>query len=1380
MACWGPSRRSRGFLALLLGFMAVLLIMGVLATCFPTAAAAARPGETDPAAGFSEWPDDEIYLTTPLLAGSTPARSYSRVYEASSDLGKLTLKEEVQYAVATDQHDAIAVAAGRFLSPEKESVAQAYRNGSGIDVRMLKLPVSATLTSLANRAPGCTDFFDIAAGDLDGLLWDWERRDEVVVAYAQPGGNNKYPVRVVVLDLGAASESSPAATAQTAATAAGTLDGASILAAAILPLDNALAVATGDFDGNGLDEIAVAYLSGPSSLTIEIFRYSATRNSTGHVTRSLEPLATGSIELATVTKWLANLSAAAGDLNGDGRDELALGTANYVDGDIHEHVRVISFVEAPSGLTVRPTTITDLRSGAAQNTTGRVEVAAGLFRFDPANQFDLQRRQIAVAYSHLDNVVLRTIEYQSDLTDTLSPPVNLPGKPAVFSLATGRFQGPVTATNGDPSWSVAAISWDGASNVCSLALFQTASGAAPTLRSQLQYTTPTPPYSAGNRLGLTAFDYDGDNMFLGAPVHFTVQDLVNADFILQEPPKHAYYDEAEEEVVNVSRSDDFHISLTSTAGKTVEASSKDTASYALGHSREWSAGGTAGGGINIGILKLGAEVTTEFDSTLKNDYSKNQSYYNSSYQESSYTFTANTNRDDYVVAQMQIYDIWRYRIYGMEADSETYPFMDFILPGPVSGQRVQSGGLNLDWYQPVHENGNILSYPQHSPYLPPDLGSYTLPNESVFKGLMYGGNVLSFFDGNSDSTSLQWSSASGGGSERSYSRTLSKSSSLKITAKVTAEIFSANLSASGSYAIGSSEDNSWGDTKTSDVKVSNSTGFVLNKPAGDSSKAYGFYPLIYTTNDGTMKATYYVDPLASEYGKYWWLENYGLKPDLALNLPLRFLATSGDWVPNERDTRKKMRGFFVKGYDDQAQTYYDVRSSALLQNQTVTLQARVYNYAVENGATTVVPDDAKVRFSYVPFDASSYSEVGARVPIGETTLLQPLPAQQMTTVSMEWTPPSLGAEVSKQQYRIYVELDPDDDIDEKYETEAAGDLDPGQNNEGYSDVTVVKSALAGSGDSEPGDVGIGPDTMTVVNADGEVVGGDVAAYRDEPLRVGVMVTSDKASLESSYVLLYDGDPDQDGVLIGIQEVFTGDPEGTTVWFDWMPTLEGSHHLYSKVLQSVHDTAPGNNVGVLEIIILEREQGEPGPFTDVPSDHAYATAINELAQREIILGKGGGLFAPDESMTRQQFAKTIVKTLGLTVTGTETCPFADVEEQMGEDLFYPSKYVAVCANEGITRGLTATIFAPYDPISRQQLITMVTRAAKLPDPPADYVPTFTADQFYPEEHYLNARKAAYAGLLEGLVGIAPPYDFLTSSTRGECAQLLYNLIVFKES
>jgi hypothetical protein len=187
-----------------------------------------------------------------------------------------------------------------------------------------------------------------------------------------------------------------------------------------------------------------------------------------------------------------------------------------------------------------------------------------------------------------------------------------------------------------------------------------------------------------------------------------------------------------------------------------------------------------------------------------------------------------------------------------------------------------------------------------------------------------------------------------------------------------------------------------------------------------------------------------------------------------------------------------------------------------------------------------------------------------------------------------------------------------------------------------------------------------------------------------------------------------------------------------------------------------------------------DTSQPPVFSDV-ADSPYAAAIMELAKRGIIGGFEDGTFRPSSQVTRQQFAKMIAKTLDLTVTGAEASPFSDVTGWQGSDPFYPVKYVAVCATAGITKGITATTFKPSDSITRQQLVSMVARAAGLSDPPASYVPPFTTAQFSPNDHYVNARKAAYAGLLESLQGLGQNYDFFAPSSRGECAQLLFNLL-----
>ncbi|OFW56746.1 MAG: hypothetical protein A2133_12240 [Actinobacteria bacterium RBG_16_64_13] len=180
----------------------------------------------------------------------------------------------------------------------------------------------------------------------------------------------------------------------------------------------------------------------------------------------------------------------------------------------------------------------------------------------------------------------------------------------------------------------------------------------------------------------------------------------------------------------------------------------------------------------------------------------------------------------------------------------------------------------------------------------------------------------------------------------------------------------------------------------------------------------------------------------------------------------------------------------------------------------------------------------------------------------------------------------------------------------------------------------------------------------------------------------------------------------------------------------------------------------------------------GPrFSDVSEGSTpYWHEIEYLASLGIVTGSGTGLFHPEDGLTRQQFAKVIVLTLGLSVSEADTSPFTDVAHVPGD--FYPYHFVAAAYNAGITRGTTPTNFSPYRVLSRAQLITMVTRATQLPEPPAGFkapFPNFSAT------HFPYARRAAYAGLLDRVVGIGPSYAFAAPATRGEVCALLYVLL-----
>ena len=191
------------------------------------------------------------------------------------------------------------------------------------------------------------------------------------------------------------------------------------------------------------------------------------------------------------------------------------------------------------------------------------------------------------------------------------------------------------------------------------------------------------------------------------------------------------------------------------------------------------------------------------------------------------------------------------------------------------------------------------------------------------------------------------------------------------------------------------------------------------------------------------------------------------------------------------------------------------------------------------------------------------------------------------------------------------------------------------------------------------------------------------------------------------------------------------------------------------------------------------------FNDVPADHPYAAAIDELSTQGVVQGYTSGAFGLDEPVRRQQFAKMIVISLGLPVTEDDLCPFGDVDLG-GPDTFYPDNYVAVAAAQGIAKGSyqgTVRVFRPWESMTRGQMITMAARAADrlFPGLLADAPAGFGSLGAFDPEQSLAAGKAEYDQLLVGLVDFGPMWSPWTPATRGEVAQVLWRLrrLAFRE-
>lgn len=110
------------------------------------------------------------------------------------------------------------------------------------------------------------------------------------------------------------------------------------------------------------------------------------------------------------------------------------------------------------------------------------------------------------------------------------------------------------------------------------------------------------------------------------------------------------------------------------------------------------------------------------------------------------------------------------------------------------------------------------------------------------------------------------------------------------------------------------------------------------------------------------------------------------------------------------------------------------------------------------------------------------------------------------------------------------------------------------------------------------------------------------------------------------------------------------------------------------------------------------------FADV-AGHANQTAIEALASRGIINGKGDNRFDPNATMTRAELAAIVVRALGLTPKATNA--FTDVSSNA-----WYAGYVGTAYSYGIITGAGNGRFNPDGTITRQEAAVMVARAAKL--------------------------------------------------------------------
>ena len=119
------------------------------------------------------------------------------------------------------------------------------------------------------------------------------------------------------------------------------------------------------------------------------------------------------------------------------------------------------------------------------------------------------------------------------------------------------------------------------------------------------------------------------------------------------------------------------------------------------------------------------------------------------------------------------------------------------------------------------------------------------------------------------------------------------------------------------------------------------------------------------------------------------------------------------------------------------------------------------------------------------------------------------------------------------------------------------------------------------------------------------------------------------------------------------------------------------------------------------LLLDKDVAITASFTDVEESAWYSRAVHVLASLGILEGVGGGLFAPERSITRAEFTAIAMRFADLKTDGDN--PFSDVYE---DEWFYD--VVVGSVRYGWINGYPDGTFRPYDTIARAEAAAATNR------------------------------------------------------------------------
>jgi len=416
----------------------------------------------------------------------------------------------------------------------------------------------------------------------------------------------------------------------------------------------------------------------------------------------------------------------------------------------------------------------------------------------------------------------------------------------------------------------------------------------------------------------------------------------------------------------------------------------------------WTIGGSVSGTFVIPELEIPVAAK------LEGEYGKNFSKKTTNVNIYRVSQNISANIDDYIYAIITDYDVWEYPI--MASDTlQGYTLV--VSPRATQKAWFPSKSPQAAEYLPDHEVGNILSYNQIA--TPSE-------NSTLKTEVKWNTSDEVTLDG-SPGFEYNWSLEN----ENSTETTETNEVDWNVSAEAGFDIpfkYIPNFEIKGSYSKGSIS------TQTNKVTYTKGLDVHLGPiDLGIGETYYSVTPYAYWAKSGALVLDYAVNPRPSGINvpQTWWQQRYSNNPDPALILPWRLDPEKGFSV--SADKLEQTKEILFNPDDPQPGQTINIKTrihNYSLLNTSGPVEARFYLGDPDNGGTLIQSTDAKTTFSTSDFIEARGSKI----------------------ISFDWKVPD---NISIYP-RIYVVLDPDNKIEEIHE-----DNNKGWKVLNYSGVTDV-------------------------------------------------------------------------------------------------------------------------------------------------------------------------------------------------------------------------------------------------------------------------------------------------------------------------------------